>query len=331
VLRGPTDDDLQELGVAALGHRKQRLEAIAELREPAGRPAATANAGAPATSPRKAERRQLTVLFCDLVGSTELSARLDPEDLGAVMRSYQNRCAEVVRRWDGFVARYLGDGVLAYFGCPQAHEDDAERAVRAGLELVAAVGRLTAGEGEPLAARVGIATGRVVVGDLIGQGAAQEQAVVGETPNLAARLQELATPGAVVVAESTRQLLGALFEMSDLGAHALKGLAAQVAAWRVIGASRAETRFEAAHDRRLSTLVGREQEVELLVERWHRAAGGEGPAPPRSSSGSRFRSGWRAAMRAKAARAGAHGPTRRSTTRSTAAATASLSPQHPKF
>ena len=276
VLRSLTDDDLKELGVASLGHRKQLLEAIAALRAPAGQPAAGAEPGAAATTPRKAERRQLTVLFCDLVGSTELSARLDPEDLGAVMRTYQNCCADVVRRWDGHVARYLGDGVLAYFGWPQAHEDDAERAVRAGLDLVAAVGRLTANEGEPLAARVGIATGRVVVGDRIGEGAAQEEAVVGETPNLAARLQALAAPGAVVVAESTRRLLGALFELSDLGAVRLKGFAQPLAAFRVLGEGHAEGRFEALRGGHLTPLVGREHELGMMLERWAWAKAGHG-------------------------------------------------------
>jgi class 3 adenylate cyclase len=192
-----TDADLRALGVT-LGHRRKLLKAIAGLGV-----TDHADPSQPAAAKTKAERRQLTVLFCDLVGSTELSARLDPEDMRDVIRAYQDTCTEVIRRWDGHVARYLGDGVLAYFGYPRAHEDDAERAVRTGLELVAAVARLKAGEGEPLAARVGIATGVVVVGDLIGEGAAREAAVVGETPNLAARLQTLAVPGAVVISHDS--------------------------------------------------------------------------------------------------------------------------------
>ena len=184
-------------------------------------------------------------MFVDLVGSTELAARLDPEDMGAVMRAYQERCAEVVERWDGHVAKYMGDGVLAYFGWPQAHEDEAERAVRAGLALIDALARLETPAGEPLAARVGIATGLVMVGELIGEGAAQEQAVVGETPNLAARLQALAEPGSVVISQATRRLVGGLFELADLGPQRLKGFAEPLAAWRVEGEGRAEGRFEA--------------------------------------------------------------------------------------
>lgn len=188
VLADLNDQDLKELGVP-LGHRKKLLKAIATLAAAAGtipsRPAAVKTG---------AERRQLTVLFCDLVGSTELSARLDPEDMGVVIRAYQECCADVIRRWDGHVAKYQGDGVLAYFGWPEAHEDDAERSVRAGLDLTAAIAQLSADQA-PLAARVGIATGLVVVGELSGEGAAQEETVVGETPNLAARLQALAALG----------------------------------------------------------------------------------------------------------------------------------------
>ena len=183
-------------------------------------------------------------MFCDLVGSTALSARLDPEDLRGIIAAYHRCCTELVERSGGFVAKYMGDGVLAYFGYPQAHEHDAERAVRAGLNLVEAVPKLTTNVGSPLQVRVGIATGLVVVGDLIGAGAAHEQAVVGETPNLAARLQALAEPGAVVIASSTRQLIGGLFEYRDLGAVTLKGFAEDVPAWRVLGPGTAESRFE---------------------------------------------------------------------------------------
>jgi len=224
-----------------------------------------------------AERRHLTVMFCDLVGSTTLSARLDPEDLREIIGAYQRCCAVLVELNGGFVAKYMGDGVLAYFGYPQAHEDDAERAVRAGLALVEAVPKLTTAAGSPLQVRVGIATGLVVVGDLIGAGAAQEQAVVGETPNLAARLQAIAEPDTVVIAESTRKLLGNLFELQDLGARDLKGIAGPAArAWAALRTSSVESRFDALHTTGLTPLVGREEEVELLLRRWSRAKTGEG-------------------------------------------------------
>ena len=185
----------------------------------------------------------MTVMFSDLVGSTALAARMDPEDLREIISAYQKCVAETVGRFGGFVAKYLGDGVLIYFGYPHAHEDDAERAVRAGLELIAAVGVLKAVGS--LQTRVGIATGLVVVGDLIGTGSAQEQAVVGETPNLAARLQALAEPNAVVIAESTRKLLGNLFELQDLGTKEVKGIAEPVRAYAPLRASSVESRFEA--------------------------------------------------------------------------------------
>ncbi len=194
-------------------------------------------------------------MFSDLVGSTALSARMDPEDLREVISAYQKCVAETVQRFGGFVAKYLGDGVLVYFGYPQAHEDDAERAVPAGLELVGAVSALKSNA--PLQTRVGIATGLVVVGDLIGSGAAQEQAVVGETPNLAARLQGIAEPNTVVIAESTRRLLGNLFELEDLGPKDLKGIAGPAHAWAALRASSVESRFEALHASGLTELVGR--------------------------------------------------------------------------
>ena len=223
-----------------------------------------------------AERRQLTVMFCDLVGSTALSARLDPEDLRAVIGAYHRCVAKVIGRGGGFVAKYMGDGVLAYFGYPRADEHDAERAVRAALKLVEKVAGLDTVAAAPLQVRVGIATGLVVVGDLIGQGASQEQAVVGETPNLAARLQALAEPGTVVIAPSTRQLTGGLFDYEDLGAVELKGLAAPVIAARVVRESAAESRFEALHGRDLTPLVGRDEELALLQRRWQQAKAGEG-------------------------------------------------------
>jgi class 3 adenylate cyclase len=217
----------------SLGHRLQLLRAIAELtsrEKDAPKPAVPAAASA---APQDtAERRQVTVMFSDLVGSTALSARMDPEDLREIISAYQKCVTETVQRFGGFVAKYMGDGVLVYFGYPQAHEDDAERAVRAGLELVQAVGGLKSSA--PLQTRVGIATGLVVVGDLIGSGAAQEQAVVGETPNVAARLQGIAEPNAVVIAESTRKLVGNLFDLQDLGAKGLKGTKGRVSERRVV-------------------------------------------------------------------------------------------------
>ncbi len=277
VLPDLTDQDLEKLGVL-LGHRRKLLRAIADLeaiekRAPAGAAAATAPAAPRALD--TAERRQLTVMFCDLVGSTALSTRLDPEDMREIVGAYHRACADLITRAGGFVARYMGDGVLAYFGYPQAIEHDAERAVRAGLSLVEAVPKLKTATGVPLQVRVGIATGLVVVGDLIGVGAAQEHEVVGETPNLAARLQALAEPGAVVISSSTRMLTGGLFDYRDLGKIALKGFAEAVPVWLALGTSAAESRFEAL---RASTtpLVGRGEEIDLLLRRWEQAKGGEG-------------------------------------------------------
>jgi len=215
-------------------------------------------------------------MFCDLVGSTALSARLDPEDMREIMSAYHHRCAEVIGKSGGFVAKYMGDGVLAYFGYPQAHEDDAERAVRCGLALVDAASRLQTSHGATLQVRIGIATGVVVVGDLIGEGAAQEQGVVGDTPNLAARLQSLAEPGQVVIAPSTRRLTSGLFEYRDLGRVVLKGFADPIQAWQVLAASAVQSRFEAQHETSLVPLVGREEELELLLRRWNQASRGEG-------------------------------------------------------
>jgi class 3 adenylate cyclase len=273
VLRHLTDQDLKDVGVL-LGHRRKMLVAIAEL---SGTVLAAPRS---ALSERKlqdtAERRQLTVMFCDLVGSTALSARLDPEDLRGIIGAYHRCCTELVECNGGFVAKYLGDGVLAYFGYPRAHEHDAERAVRAGLALVEEVPKLDTAAAAPLQVRVGIATGLVVVGDLIGAGAAQEQAVVGETPNLAARLQVIAEPNTVVIADSTRRLLGNLFELKDLGSRDLKGIAGPARAWAALRASSAVGRFEALHASGLTALVGREEELELLLRRWSKARSGEG-------------------------------------------------------
>jgi class 3 adenylate cyclase len=279
VLPSLTQEDLKEIGVGPVGHRRILLEAIAALRADATGKApsaevATASATPSASPEDRAERRQVTVMFSDLVGSTALSARMDPEDLREVISAYQKCVAEIVGRLGGFIAKFMGDGVLVYFGYPQAHEDDAERAVRAGLELVAAVGGLKTHA--PLQTRVGIATGLVVVGDLIGSSASQEQAIVGETPNLAARLQGVAEPNSVVIAESTRKLVGNLFELEDLGSQELKGISGAVRAWAALRPASVESRFDALHATGLTELVGREEELELLLRRWSKAKSGEG-------------------------------------------------------
>ena len=279
VLPSLTHENLKELGVASFGHRVKLLDAIAALRsEGSGKTPpvdVTITSSAPSASPEdRAERRQVTVMFADLVGSTALSARMDPEDLREVISAYQKCVAETVQRFGGFVAKYMGDGVLVYFGYPQAHEDDAERAVRAGLELVATVSGLKTHA--PLQTRVGIATGLVVVGDLIGSGASQEQAIVGETPNLAARLQGVAEPNSVLIAESTRKLLGNLFQLEDLGTQDLKGIVAPIRAWAALRPATVESRFDALHTTSLTELVGREEELELLLRRWSKAKSGEG-------------------------------------------------------
>ena len=272
VIRDLTEQDLKDLGVL-LGHRRKILRAIAEL---------DAVAPAPTKTPTEpvlrdeAERRHLTVMICDLVGSTALSARLDPEDMRAVIDAYHAACARITRTYDGFLAEFRGDGILAYFGYPLAHEDDAERTVQAGLDIIAAVAGLETRAAEPLAVRIGIATGVVVIGDLSREGALREHAVVGDTPNLAARLQALAEPGTVVVAASTRRLLGDLFRLRDLGRHEVKGIAEPVAAWAVEGMSPSESRFEAVHVTGLTDLIGRENELNFLLERQRRAWKGEG-------------------------------------------------------
>jgi class 3 adenylate cyclase len=276
VLPSLTADDLKDLGVGIVGHRRKLLDAIAALR--AGASAKTPPPDAlpviDKTAKDTAERRQVTVMFSDLVGSTALSARMDPEDLREIISAYQKCVAETVQRYDGFVARYMGDGVLVHFGYPRAHEDDAERAVRAGLELVITVAALKLRA--PLQTRIGIATGIVVVGELIGSGDAQERAIVGKTPNLAARLQGIAKANMVVICDSTRRLLGNLFELEDLGPRDLKGITDPTRAWAALRASSAEGRFEAMHASGLTALVGREEEFELLLRRWSRAKSGEG-------------------------------------------------------
>jgi class 3 adenylate cyclase len=274
VLSRLTAEDLSALGITSVGHRRKLLNAIAAL------PGCTAPAAteplAATTRPAGAERRQLTVLFCGLVGSTALAARLDPEDLSAVMSAYHRATAAVLERFGGHAARCLGDGILAYFGWPRAHEDDAERAVRAGLELVEGIAQLKPLAEERLRARVGIATGQVVVGDFVGEGAARDESVVGETPNLAARLQALAAPKSVVISQSTRRLVGGLFELIDLGPQRLKGFAEPLAVWCVAGESLAEGRFEARQTTGLTPLVDREEEIALLLREWEQARDGQG-------------------------------------------------------
>src|SRR3984893_13662289 len=272
ILHDLTENHLREIGVP-LGARLKLLKAIAAL---SARTSATdPSADVAPTRPIDAvERRHVTVMFSDLVGSTALSARMDPEDLREVISVYHKCAAEIVRRFGGFVSQYLGDGVLVYFGYPQAHEDDAERAVRAGLELIAAVAGLNTRAS--LQTRVGIATGLVVVGDLVDAGGSQERGIIGETPNLAARLQAFAEPNMIVIAEATRKLLGNLFELQDLGAKEIKGIAGSVRVWAALRASSIESRFEALHVSGLTALVGREEESELLLRRWARAKNGEG-------------------------------------------------------
>jgi class 3 adenylate cyclase len=272
IVRDLTEQDLKDLGVL-LGHRRKILRAIAELD---GVVSASIETATEPVLRDEAERRHLTVMICDLVGSTALSARLDPEDMRAVIDAYHAACARITRTYDGFLAEFRGDGILAYFGYPYAHEDDAERTVRAGLDIIAAVARLETRAAEPLAVRIGIATGLVVIGDLSREGALREHAVVGDTPNLAARLQALAEPGTIVVAASTRRLLGDLFLLRDLGRHEVKGTAEPVAAWAVEGVAASESRFEAVRKVNLTDLVGREDELDFLLERQRLAWKGEG-------------------------------------------------------
>jgi class 3 adenylate cyclase/predicted ATPase len=276
-----TEADLEKLGLS-LGHRKKFLRAAASLRPPgaaetlAGQLAEVAGTAPSVTARPDAQRRQLTVIFFDLVGSTALSSKIDPEEMRDVLLSYQNTVARQIARFDGHVAKFMGDGVLAYFGWPRAHEDDVERAVLAGLAAVEAMGHLRTPAGDALAARVGIATGLVVVGDLIGEGAAQEEAVVGDTPNLAARLQGVAEPNAVVISEATRRLIGDNFELDDLGPQDLKGIDPSTRAFRVVRQVEAESRFDARHLGTQLPMVGRDHELGLLLDRWRQSAAGEG-------------------------------------------------------
>ena len=273
VLAHLSDDDLKEIGLT-MGHRRKLQAALADglsFGEQALSPDQRSSPKAVSTPGGEAERRQLTVMLCDLVGSTALSQDLDPEDLRALMTDYQDVCTSAIKSFEGYVARYMGDGLLAYFGYPQAHEDDAERAVNAGLALVNEVNALERG----LEVRVGIATGPVVVGDMIGEGASQEAAVTGETPNLAARLQEIAAPGQIVIAPGTHRLAQHAFDCIEMATQELKGLEAPVVPWRVAGARKVDSRFEAARGSKLTDLMGREDEVDLLLRRWDGVKSGE--------------------------------------------------------
>ena len=263
IIREVSDEDLEKLGVS-LGHRRKLLRAVQEL-------------GKSPDAKQEAERRQVTVMFCDLVGSTELAAMLDPEDMGAVIQRFQNACAGAIARFDGFVARFMGDGVLAYFGYPQANEDSAEHAVRAALALVSEIAQIPRAGGDRLRGRVGIATGTVMIGDVAASASGTEFDVVGDTPNLAARLQALAAPGTVLVASTTRQLLGQRFQFEDAGEHALKGFPAPMRAWRVAGETLADSRFAATRGKS-SRFVGRADELAKLLDEWRLAAEGHGRA-----------------------------------------------------
>src|SRR5713101_9807062 len=276
VLPDLTDQDLEKLGVL-LGHRRKLLRAIADLKDVEKSTPADAIATVAHAVPHpldSAERRQVTVMFSDLVGSTELAARMDPEDLRDVISAYQQCVSGTVQRYDGFVAKYMGDGVLVYFGYPRAHEDDTDRAVRAGLELIAAVTALKSRAS--LQSRVGIATGLVVIGDLIGTGDAQERGIVGETPNLAFRLQGLALPNAVLINATTKGLVGDFFEYRDLGPQELRGFAEKVPVWQALRPSTVDSRFEALRASSLTPLVGRGEELALLLRLWERVKAGEG-------------------------------------------------------
>ncbi len=269
-LRHLTAEDLEGLGVAAIGHRRRLLVAIAKLRDDPAPIHATRQTSEARPSTSAAERRQITVLFCDIVGSTPLSTELDPEELREVLTNYQRNVAAAVTGERGYIARFVGDGVLAYFGWPNADEAHAESAVRAGLAIIDAVGP------QQLSVRIGIATGLVVTGDLVGVGAAQTMTAVGETPNLAARLQSLAQPNTIVVSDVTRSQLGQMFLLEDLGLHTLKGFETPVRPWRVVGKTGATSRSEAVYASALTPLIGRDEELGLLLRRWHEAKAGDG-------------------------------------------------------
>lgn len=285
VLPELNEDDLEALGVL-LGHRKTLLRAIAQLSQsaegmgPGSIPLAVSLDKQPLPSERdQAERRQLTVMFCDLVDSTALSRRLDPEDLQDVIRYFLDSCSQTISRFNGYIAKYMGDGMLVYFGYPHAHENDAERAVHSGLAILDTVKALHQHIPPPefgMAARIGIATGHVVVGSVMGQDIAKERSVFGESPNLAARLQALAQPNQLVIDTVTKRLIGNEFEFTDLGALSLKGIDTPIQAWQVLSVRLSASRFESHRFSPLTNFVGREQEISLLLGRWREAVGGEG-------------------------------------------------------
>ena len=279
------ENDLETLGVL-LGHRKILLRAIAQLPPRADLPdrGYLPNAVSPSPSPfpatrDQAERRQLTVMFCDLVDSTALSRRVDPEDLQDVIRRFLDACSQAIGQFNGYIAKYMGDGMLVYFGYPQAHENDAERAVHAGLATLENVKALQQSNPHPelsIAVRIGVATGQVLVGELMGQDTAKERSVFGETPNLAARLQALAQPNQLIIDPVTKRLVGHEFEFADLGVLALKGFDIPIQAWQVLSIRWSTSRFESYRSSHLTDFVGREQELSLLLDRWREAIDGEG-------------------------------------------------------
>ncbi|MEY2439336.1 MAG: hypothetical protein QOI34_721, partial [Verrucomicrobiota bacterium] len=266
-----TESDFEKLGLS-LGHRRKLLKALATLQ------LASPQIEAPRATEKEAERRQVTVLFSDLVGSTALANEIDPEDMSALIKRYQDVCAGAIARFDGFIAKFMGDGVLAYFGYPQAQEDAAERSVYAALAIIEGLTQLNGPDGRALATRVGIATGLVVIGDIIGTGAAREHSIVGETPNLAARLQTLAEPNSVLVSQSTHHLLGRQFNYQSLGEQVIKGFANPVQVWRVLREAAVTSRFAAGRAARAGPFIGRVQEMGLLLDRWQLAKECEGQA-----------------------------------------------------
>jgi class 3 adenylate cyclase len=279
VLVDLTDGDLEKLGLS-LGHRRKLLRALAKQKQESSR---RQGSDTPETRPatpeaHDAERRQVTVMFCDLVGSTELANLLDPEDVGALIHRFQHACAGAITRFDGFVAKFMGDGVLAYFGYPQANEDAAEHAVSSALAIIGAIGQLRRPDGRAFQARIGIATGIVVIGDIVGEGAAREHSIIGETPNLASRLQAMADPNSILVGDNTYRLLARRFEYQSLGEHALKGFATPVRVWRVLCEAAVESRFAATRALRHGAFIGRGEETALLLDRWGLASQGHGRA-----------------------------------------------------
>ncbi|MBV8096344.1 MAG: AAA family ATPase, partial [Acetobacteraceae bacterium] len=274
-----TDADLNEIGLS-IGHRRKLLAALRDGQILAGNSANTlefrARAETPVTHTGEEQRRQVTVMFCDLIGSTELAQRMPPEDMGRIIRQFQDGTAGAVSRFEGFVDRFMGDAVLAFFGYPRAHEDAAERAVRAGLAIVDLMGALSVETGEKLAARIAIASGPAYFGAIVEHGGAREPVVTGEVVSIAARLQTIAPENAIVIGPTTRRLLRDLFELVDLGKYDLKGIGRAIGVWQVVRERDVDTRFEAAFGHSQSPIVGREAEIAMLRDRWQSACAGEG-------------------------------------------------------